>query len=110
MNIDLLSISAHKLYGPKGIGALFVNKKPRVKIHSIISGGGQERNIRSGTLATPLIVGLGESCELSLKEMNKDYEHILKLNKLMKDILVSNLTHIYFNGSNSYNEQFPGNN
>lgn len=109
MNIDLLSISAHKLYGPKGIGALFVNKKPRVKIQSIISGGGQERNIRSGTLATPLIVALGESCELSLKEMNKDYEHIVKLNKLMKDILISNLTHIYFNGSDNYNEQFPGN-
>lgn len=109
MNIDLLSISAHKLYGPKGIGALYVNKRPRVKIQSIISGGGQERNIRSGTLATPLIVGLGYSCSILEKEMINDYNKILKLNQLMKKILNDNLTHIYFNGSNNNLEQYPGN-
>ena len=86
-----------------------MNRKPRVKIQSIISGGGQERNIRSGTLATPLIVGLGKACKLSMYEMQKNYERILKLNKLMKNILNSNLTHIYFNGSNEHNEQYPGN-
>ena len=62
MNIDLLSISGHKIYGPKGIGALFVRRKPRVRLNAIITGGGQERGMRSGTLPTPLCVGLGEAC------------------------------------------------
>ena len=62
MNIDLMSISSHKIYGPKGIGAIYLRRKPRVRIKSIISGGGQERGIRSGTLATPLVVGFGLAC------------------------------------------------
>lgn len=62
MNIDLLSISGHKLYGPKGIGALYLRRKPRVRLTPIISGGGQERGLRSGTLAPSLIVGLGKAC------------------------------------------------
>ncbi len=67
--IDLLSISGHKLYGPKGIGALYVRRKPRVRLEPIQSGGGQERGMRSGTLPTNLCVGLGASCELAMAEI-----------------------------------------
>ena len=69
MNIDLLSISGHKLYGPKGIGALYVRRRPRVRLEPLISGGGQERGLRSGTVPTPLVVGLGAACALAQKEM-----------------------------------------
>ncbi|MFZ8865182.1 MAG: aminotransferase class V-fold PLP-dependent enzyme, partial [Rickettsiales bacterium] len=65
LNIDLMSISGHKIYGPKGIGALYVRRRPRVRLQSLISGGGQERGFRSGTLPTPLIVGLGKAAELA---------------------------------------------
>lgn len=64
MNADLMSISGHKLYGPKGVGALYLRRRPRVRIEPIISGGGQERGLRSGTLPTPLVVGLGEACRV----------------------------------------------
>ena len=67
--VDLASVSGHKLYGPKGVGALFVRRRPRVRISPLFSGGGQERGLRSGTLATPLIVGLGEACRLAAEEM-----------------------------------------
>jgi len=67
--IDLMSISGHKLYGPKGVGALYVRRKPRVRLEPIQSGGGQERGMRSGTLPTNLCVGLGASCELAMLEM-----------------------------------------
>lgn len=70
MNIDLLSLSGHKIYGPKGIGALYVRRKPRVRLEPIIHGGGQERGLRSGTLPAPLIVGLGAACEIAEKEMD----------------------------------------
>jgi cysteine desulfurase len=69
MNIDLMSISAHKIYGPKGIGACYVRRRPRVRLDPIISGGGQERGLRSGTLATPLVVGFGEACRVASEEM-----------------------------------------
>lgn len=62
MNIDLMSISGHKIYGPKGVGALFLRRKPRVRLAPLINGGGQERGFRSGTLATPLVVGMGKAC------------------------------------------------
>lgn len=71
MKIDLMSISGHKIYYPKGVGALYIRRKPRVRIKSIISGGGQERGIRSGTLATPLVVGLGKAAEIAKNEMGK---------------------------------------
>ena len=67
--IDLMSLSGHKLYGPKGIGAAFVRRRPRVRLDALISGGGQERGLRSGTLATPLVVGFGEAARLAKKEM-----------------------------------------
>ena len=78
MNIDLMSISGHKIYGPKGIGALYVRRKPRVKIEAIINGGGQERGLRSGTLAVPLIVGLGKASQLMLEDGEEDKKRIDK--------------------------------
>ena len=68
-NVDLMSISSHKIYGPKGIGACYVRRRPRVRIDPIISGGGQERGLRSGTLAPPLVVGFGEACRIAKEEM-----------------------------------------
>src|SRR5476649_2200580 len=75
MNIDLMSISGHKIYGPKGIGALYVRRRPRVRIEPLFSGGGQERGFRSGTLPTPMVVGLGEAAAIAKAEMVKDAEH-----------------------------------
>lgn len=69
MGIDLMSISGHKIYGPKGIGACYVRRKPRVRIEPIMSGGGQERGLRSGTVPAPLVVGFGEACRLAKHEM-----------------------------------------
>jgi cysteine desulfurase len=69
MNIDLMSISGHKIYGPKGIGALYVRRKPRVRLEPLMSGGGQERGLRSGTVPTPLCVGLGEACRIAKLDM-----------------------------------------
>jgi cysteine desulfurase len=67
--VDLMSISGHKIYGPKGIGACFVRRRPRVRLEPIISGGGQERGLRSGTLAPPLVVGIGEACRIAKEEL-----------------------------------------
>ncbi len=70
MNIDLMSISGHKLYGPKGIGAAYVRRRPRVRLEPILSGGGQERGLRSGTLPTALVVGIGEAARIAKQEMS----------------------------------------
>ncbi len=107
MNIDLLSLSGHKLYGPKGVGALYIRRKPRVRLTSIISGGGQERGIRSGTLATPLIVGLGEACKIAKEEMKEDNEYIKSLSDYMYNSIISKLTHVQLNGSKD--NRYPGN-
>lgn len=69
INCDLLSISGHKIYGPKGVGAIYVRRRPRVRLEPIINGGGQERGLRSGTLPSTLAVGLGEACRLAQMEM-----------------------------------------
>jgi cysteine desulfurase len=99
MGIDLLSISAHKLYGPKGIGALYVRRKnPRVRLKAQIDGGGHERGMRSGTLATPMIVGLGKACEIAEQKMNSDNERILKLRNKLKDEITSQLHEVTING------------
>lgn len=88
MNIDLMSISGHKIYGPKGIGALYVRRKPRVKIEPIIHGGGQERGLRSGTIAVPLIVGFGKASELMIEDGEKDRKNIERLaNKMIDEFL-----------------------
>jgi len=106
MNIDLMSISSHKIYGPKGIGAIYLRRKPRVRIKSIISGGGQERGIRSGTLATPLVVGFGLASEIAKNEMAKDEAHIKKLSdKLYQGIM--DTTCVYLNGDKE--KRYSGN-
>ncbi len=107
MNIDLLSISGHKVYGPKGIGALFVRRKPRVRLHSLIHGGGQERGMRSGTLPTPLCVGLGEACHLAALEMIEETRRVTKLSSDLWQGLQAELDQIYLNGDPIH--RIPGN-
>ena len=107
MNIDLLSISAHKLYGPKGIGILYVRRKPRVRLQSIISGGGQERGMRSGTLPVPLCVGMGKACEISNNIMASESARLLQLRNRFLELLNGELTEIYVNGSLEH--RLPGN-
>lgn len=98
-NIDLASISGHKIYAPKGIGALYVRKKPRVRLVPILNGGGQERGMRSGTLPTPLIVGLGKAAEIALLEMQKDAKHVEELFDRFYDNLTKEIADVYLNGS-----------
>jgi cysteine desulfurase len=100
MNIDLMSISAHKMYGPKGVGALYVRRKrPRVKVTPIIDGGGHERGMRSGTLAVPGIVGLGAACELCHQEMPAESARLRKLRDRLHERISSRLDEVYVNGS-----------
>lgn len=106
MKIDLLSISGHKLYGPKGIGALYVRRRPRVRLEPIMSGGGQERGMRSGTLPAPLLVGLGAACELSGREMEYDYAHVSEMADRLINGLTSKLDHIIRNGDE--HNTYPG--
>ncbi|XP_070150728.1 cysteine desulfurase [Polyergus mexicanus] len=98
MNIDLMSISGHKLYGPKGIGALYVRRRPRVRVEPLQSGGGQERGMRSGTVPAPLAVGLGAACELAQSEMDYDHKYISTLSNYLIEKITSNLTHVVRNG------------
>jgi len=87
LNIDLMSISGHKLYGPKGIGALYIRRRPRVRLEAQMSGGGQERGLRSGTVPSFLAVGLGSACEVAAREMESDHAHIRRLaDRLYKGI------------------------
>ncbi|KXN92188.1 Cysteine desulfurase, mitochondrial [Leucoagaricus sp. SymC.cos] len=87
MNIDLMSISGHKLYGPKGVGVAYVRRRPRVRLEPILSGGGQERGLRSGTLPTALAVGLGEAARIAQKEMARDHARVRELSdRLIKGI------------------------
>lgn len=106
-NIDLLSISGHKTYGPKGIGALYVRRKPRVRLEPLISGGGQERGLRSGTLPHPLVVGLGAACDIARKEMDNDRKWIDFLSKRLIDGITSKISHVTLNGD--ANARYPGN-
>ncbi|KIW62246.1 cysteine desulfurase, mitochondrial [Phialophora macrospora] len=104
-NVDLMSISSHKIYGPKGIGACYVRRRPRVRIDPIISGGGQERGLRSGTLAPHLVVGFGEACRIAKEEMPYDSKRINALSKRLIDGLLS-LEHTSLNGDAS--RRYPG--
>ncbi len=105
MNIDLMSISGHKIYGPKGIGALYIRQKPKVRLTPIINGGGQEKGIRSGTLATPLCVGFGLASKICMEEMDKDYKHIKKISDYFLDKIL-NIEDVYLNGNRQY--KIPG--
>jgi cysteine desulfurase len=99
-NIDLLAISAHKLYGPKGVGALYVRRRnPRVQLSAIIDGGGHERGMRSGTLNVPGIVGLGKACELCQQEMAQESERLRGLRDRLKAGLEAKLDEVFINGS-----------
>jgi cysteine desulfurase len=102
-NIDLLAISAHKLYGPKGVGALYVRRRnPRVQLSAIIDGGGHERGMRSGTLNVPGIVGLGKACELCQQEMASESVRLSGLRDRLKAGLEAKLDEVYINGSLEY--------
>ncbi|XP_033113011.1 cysteine desulfurase, mitochondrial-like isoform X2 [Anneissia japonica] len=106
MNIDLMSISGHKLYGPKGIGALYIRRRPRVRVEPLQSGGGQERGMRSGTLPAPLAVGLGSACQVAGEEMEYDSKRIAALSNRLLTKITDNLTHVIRNGD-AY-ETYPG--
>ena len=99
MNIDLLSMTAHKMYGPKGIGGLYVRrKKPRVRLSPIMFGGGHERGMRSGTLNVTGIVGFAKAIELSIEEMSSEAERLVNLRQRLFDRLSSELDYIFLNG------------
>jgi len=99
-NIDLLAISAHKMYGPKGVGALYVRRRnPRVQLSAIIDGGGHERGMRSGTLNVPGIVGLGKACELCQQEMAQESQRLLGLRERLRKGLEAKLDEVFINGS-----------
>lgn len=105
--IDLVSLSAHKIYGPKGIGALWVRRKPRVRIDPLVDGGGHERGMRSGTLNVPGIVGFGVACELARQEMARESARLLALRERLWAGLKARLGEIYVNGSLEH--RLPGN-
>jgi cysteine desulfurase len=108
MGIDLLSLTAHKIYGPKGIGALYVRKKdPRVRLDPIFDGGGHERGMRSGTLAVPMIVGLATACDICRREMPEESQRTMRLREKLRKGLMEQLTETYLNGHAT--ERLPGN-
>lgn len=98
MNIDLMSISGHKLYGPKGIGAIYIRRRPRVRIEPLQSGGGQERGIRSGTLPPPLVVGLGAACDIAYREMAYDHKWMEFLSQRLLNRIFEALPNVIRNG------------
>ncbi|KAK9728627.1 cysteine desulfurase [Basidiobolus ranarum] len=106
MNIDLMSISGHKVYGPKGIGALYVRRRPRVRLEPIQSGGGQERGLRSGTVPTPLVVGLGEACRIAQEDMAYDTKRIKMLSDRLINGITSGVPNVVRNGDPEHN--YPG--
>ena len=107
MNIDLMSISSHKFYGPKGVGALYIRKKPRIRLNSLIDGGGQEMSIRSGTLPVPLCIGFGEAAKIANKTMKKESEKT----KILRDFFLKRIKQAFpdviINGS--YTKRLPAN-
>jgi cysteine desulfurase len=106
-SVDLLSLSAHKLYGPKGIGALYIRRRPRARITPLMDGGGQERTLRSGTVPAPLVVGLGEACRIAADEMAAEGARLSALRQRLWDGLHAHLPDAYVNGS--WAARLPGN-
>lgn len=107
MNIDMMSISGHKIYAPKGIGVLYVRRKPRVRLHALIHGGGHERGMRSGTLPVPLIVALGKAAEIAGQEMVSEAERLTYLRNKMLNKIQSEIPEVYLNGHAE--QRLPGN-
>lgn len=105
--VDLASLSAHKMYGPKGVGALYVRRKPRVRVVAQIDGGGHERGMRSGTLNVPGIVGFGKAAALAKAEMKDEAVRLTAMRDRLKDLLFARLPEIYINGSMEH--RLPGN-
>jgi cysteine desulfurase len=108
MNVDIASLSAHKMYGPKGVGALYVRRRnPRVLLSPIIDGGGHERGMRSGTLNVPGIVGFGKAAEIALRELPAESKRLLELRERLRSRLEANLDEVFINGDPI--DRVPGN-
>jgi cysteine desulfurase len=107
MNLDLMSLSGHKIYGPKGIGALYIRRKPRIRLVAEMDGGGQERGVRSGTLPTPLIVGFGEACRIAKLEMEEEAKRLRRLRDKLYQGVAGRLEGVGLNGS--ADTRIPGN-
>lgn len=107
MNISLMSLSGHKIYGPKGIGGLYMRRRPRIRVEPQMNGGGQERGIRSGTVPTPLVVGFGAACELAMKEMEYDDKRVRALQERLLNGIRGKLEGVVVNGSEE--SRYPGN-
>jgi len=108
MGVDLLTLSAHKMYGPKGVGALYVRRRgPHVRLQPLFDGGGQERGMRSGTMAVPNIVGLGRACRLCRENMAEEARHCLALRERLRLGLIAKLDECYVNGDPE--QRLPGN-
>ncbi|MBV8051754.1 MAG: IscS subfamily cysteine desulfurase [Acidobacteriaceae bacterium] len=107
-NIDLMSIAGHKIYGPKGVGALYVRRKdPEVNLSALIDGGGHEHGMRSGTLNVPGIVGLGKACAIASEEMPKEACHLAGLRNRFRDKILAAIPNVHVNGS--MEQRLPGN-
>ncbi len=108
LGVDLMAFTSHKIYGPKGIGALYVRRKgPRVRLEPMIHGGGHERGMRSGTLPVPLVVGFGKACELCEQEMATEAERLIKLRDRLEEGITKELEEVYLNGHRE--KRLPGN-
>ncbi|PHT42900.1 Cysteine desulfurase, mitochondrial [Capsicum baccatum] len=99
MNIGLMSLSGHKIYGPKGVGALYIRRRTRIKVEPQINRGGRERRIRSGTVPTPLVVGFRAACELAMKEMEYDDQRIKALQERLLNGISSKIDGVVINRS-----------
>ncbi|HWD60319.1 MAG TPA: aminotransferase class V-fold PLP-dependent enzyme [Stellaceae bacterium] len=106
MKIDLMSMSGHKLYGPKGVGALYIRRRPRVRLVPLIDGGGQERGVRSGTLPTPLCVGFGQACALAAAEMASEATRLKALRERLRANLAARVPGLVVNGD--LDRRLPG--
>ena len=106
MKVDLMSLCGHKMYGPKGVGALYVRRKPRVRIESQIHGGGHERGMRSGTLATHQLVGMGEACAIATESMAQEHKRLTELRDRFWS-QINDMEEVHVNGS--FDQRYPGN-
>ncbi|XP_047438111.1 cysteine desulfurase, mitochondrial [Mugil cephalus] len=104
--VDLMSISGHKIYGPKGVGALYVRRRPRVRLEPLQNGGGQERGLRSGTVPTPLTVGLGAACRIAREEMEYDHQRVSMLANRLVHKIMSEIPDVIMNGD--HEQRYPG--